>query len=206
LARRALVRLSANSRHILRLAPVPGFISHQAPEAISIAERATGCRVVYADNDPLVLAFARALLASTGEVTTDVIGADLHDPADVIAGAARALDFTQPVAITLLAVLWHIVDDGEAEAVVLTGPAAHIQDTPRRRHLAQGKLHHPAGNLPVQPPEPPRLIGGGTVIERPHIPVIGHKTSLSRPGSLRACRPARLLFPATARLPRRRVL
>jgi hypothetical protein len=41
LARRALVRLSASSRHTRRRAPMPGSISHQTPEAISIAERAT---------------------------------------------------------------------------------------------------------------------------------------------------------------------
>jgi S-adenosyl methyltransferase len=75
-------------------------------------------RIVYVDNDPLVLVHAQALLTSTREGVTDYIQADLHDPDDIIAGAARTLDFTQPIAITMLGVVWHITDDDEAYAVV----------------------------------------------------------------------------------------
>jgi hypothetical protein len=84
-----------------------------------VAQRvAPASRVVYVDDDPLVLVHARALLTSTPEGVTDYIHADLHEPADIIAGAAKTLDFTQPIAITLLGVLWHIVDDGEADAII----------------------------------------------------------------------------------------
>src|SRR6266404_1156413 len=84
-----------------------------------VAQRvAPECRVVYADNDPLVLVHARALLTSTPEGATDYIHADLHDPDDIIAGAARTLDFGQPIAITLLGVLWHVLDNDQAYAII----------------------------------------------------------------------------------------
>jgi hypothetical protein len=84
-----------------------------------VAQRvAPESRVVYVDDDPLVLVHARALLTSSPEGVTDYIHADLHEPADIVAGAAKTLDFTRPVAITLLGVLWHIVDDDEADAII----------------------------------------------------------------------------------------
>jgi hypothetical protein len=84
-----------------------------------VAQRvAADCRIVYVDNDPLVLVHARALLASTPQGATGYLHADLRDPADVLAGAARTLDFSRPVAITVLGVLWHILDDAEAAAIV----------------------------------------------------------------------------------------
>jgi hypothetical protein len=67
-------------------------------------------RVVYVDNDPIVLAHARALLASAPEGKTAYLDADARDPDTVLAGAAGTLDFSQPVAITLLAIL-HAIDD-----------------------------------------------------------------------------------------------
>jgi hypothetical protein len=84
-----------------------------------VAQRvAPECRIVYVDNDPLVLVHARALLTSTPAGATDYLHADLRDPGDVLAGAARTLDFTRPVAITILGVLWHITDDDEALAII----------------------------------------------------------------------------------------
>jgi O-methyltransferase involved in polyketide biosynthesis len=76
------------------------------------------CRIVYVDNDPLVLTHARALLTSTREGAIEYIHADMHDPADIIAGAARTLDFSRPVAITMLGVLWHVLDDDEAYSII----------------------------------------------------------------------------------------
>ncbi len=75
-------------------------------------------RVVYADNDPLVLAHARALLTSSPEGVTDYIDADLRDPGKILQEAARTLDFTKPVAITLIAILHHITDYDEARSIV----------------------------------------------------------------------------------------
>jgi SAM-dependent methyltransferase len=70
---------------------------------------APGSRVVYADNDPLALAHARALLTGPAG-TTGYADADLNDPAALLEQAAALLDFTQPVAILLFSVLGHVGD------------------------------------------------------------------------------------------------
>jgi O-methyltransferase involved in polyketide biosynthesis len=75
-------------------------------------------RIVYVDNDPLVLVHARALLTSAPEGVTDYVEADLHDPDKILQEAARTLDFTQPVALTLLGVLNFVIDDDVAQTVV----------------------------------------------------------------------------------------
>jgi hypothetical protein len=74
-------------------------------------------RIVYVDNDPVVLAHARALLTSTRGVTA-YIDADLHDPDRILRVAARTLDFSQPVGLMLLGILGHIDDDEEARSIV----------------------------------------------------------------------------------------
>ncbi|MGH3825378.1 MAG: SAM-dependent methyltransferase [Pseudonocardiaceae bacterium] len=77
-----------------------------------VAQRvAPESRIVYVDNDPLVLVHARALLTSTPEGATDYIDADMHDPDSILAEAARTLDFTQPVAVTMLGVVIFVSDD-----------------------------------------------------------------------------------------------
>jgi hypothetical protein len=84
-----------------------------------VAQRvAPESRIVYVDNDPLVLAHARALLTSTPQGVTDYVDADLHEPDKILQEAARTLDFTQPVAITLLGILFHLTDNDEAHAIV----------------------------------------------------------------------------------------
>src|SRR5579864_1081231 len=70
-----------------------------------VAQRAAPeSRIVYVDNDPMVLAHARALLASSPEGATAYIDADLRDADRLLAEAARTLDFGQPVALMLLGV------------------------------------------------------------------------------------------------------
>jgi len=76
------------------------------------------CRIVYVDNDPLVLAHARALLTSSRQGACDYIDADLRDPGVILAEASRTLDFTKPVAITLIAILHHMTDYDEARSIV----------------------------------------------------------------------------------------
>jgi S-adenosyl methyltransferase len=61
--------------------------------------------VVYADNDPLVLAHAQALLAGAPPGSTAYLNADLRDPEGLLRAAARTLDFGAPVALMLLIVL-----------------------------------------------------------------------------------------------------
>ncbi|MGW0708584.1 SAM-dependent methyltransferase [Streptomyces sp. NPDC002643] len=83
-----------------------------------IAQRiAPTSRVVYVDHDPVVLAHARALLTSVPEGATDYIDADLKTPAHILEQAARTLDFDQPIALCLVAIL-HFVEDEEAYPVV----------------------------------------------------------------------------------------
>lgn len=75
-------------------------------------------RIVYADNDPLVLTHARALLRSSPEGATDYIDADARDTATILRQARHTLDFERPVAVMLLGVLNFIGDDDEARGVV----------------------------------------------------------------------------------------
>ena len=84
-----------------------------------VAQRvAPESRVVYVDNDPVVLAHARALLTSTPQGVCDYLDADLRDPEKILGGAAHTLDFAQPVALLLLGILHHITDSGQAYAIV----------------------------------------------------------------------------------------
>jgi len=84
-----------------------------------VAQRAApACRIVYVDNDPLVLTHARALLTSTPQGVTDYVDADLREPAKIVEAAARTLDFTQPVALMLLGILGHTGDYDEARSIV----------------------------------------------------------------------------------------
>ena len=104
-----------------------------------VAQRAASeSRIVYVDNDPVVLTHARALLTSNPEGRTDFIHADLRDTPRILAGAARTLDFSQPVAVMLIAVLHFIPDerrsvqgrgaaDGRGAAGQLPGTRARCQ-------------------------------------------------------------------------------
>jgi len=83
-----------------------------------LAQRAApDSQIVYVDNDPLVLAHARALLTSTPEGSTDYVDADMRDPGAILARAAASLDLDQPVALMLIGVLGHIADDDEAQSI-----------------------------------------------------------------------------------------
>ena len=78
-----------------------------------VAQRAAPeSRIVYVDYDPVVLTHAQALLTSSPEGKTDYIQADLRDTATILEGAARTLDFSQPVAVFLIAIL-HFVQDAD---------------------------------------------------------------------------------------------
>lgn len=86
-----------------------------------IAQRvAPEARVVYVDNDPLVLTHARALLTSAPEGATDYIDSDLHDPETVLREARRTLDLSRPVGLTLMQVSGHIADYARARSIVDT--------------------------------------------------------------------------------------
>jgi len=75
-------------------------------------------RIVYVDNDPLVLVHARALLTSSPEGATAYIDADVRDTERILHEAARTLDFTKPVAIIMQGILGYIRDDDEAHSIL----------------------------------------------------------------------------------------
>ncbi|EGX59200.1 MULTISPECIES: SAM-dependent methyltransferase [Streptomyces] len=79
---------------------------------------APAAKIVYVDNDPIVLAHAAALLYSTPEGVTAYIDADLHDPETILRHAAATLDFKEPIALMLMGILGHIEDYAEATAIV----------------------------------------------------------------------------------------
>jgi hypothetical protein len=84
-----------------------------------VAQRiAPDSKIVYVDNDPLVLVHARALLTSTPEGVTDYIEADLGEPEKILTAAQRTLDFSQPIALMLVGVLHHVTDEEGAYAIV----------------------------------------------------------------------------------------
>jgi trans-aconitate methyltransferase len=105
-----------------------------------VAQRvAPDSRIVYVDNDPIVLAHARELLASTAEGACAYLQADLRDPGTILAAAAETLDFGRPVAVMLMAVLQFVGDDAQARQVVSQLTAA----------CAPGSfltISHPAGD------------------------------------------------------------
>ena len=74
-------------------------------------------RIVYADNDPMVLAHARALLTSTPEGACAYLEADLRDTEKIVQNAERLLDFTRPVAVMLVAVLQFVPDEDDPYAI-----------------------------------------------------------------------------------------
>jgi hypothetical protein len=87
--------------------------THEVAQAV-----APESRIVYVDNDPLVLAHARALLTSRREGTTAYLDADLRDTSKILMQAATTLDFSQPVAIMLMAILHYIPDEAQAHQIV----------------------------------------------------------------------------------------
>jgi len=87
--------------------------THQVAQSV-----APESRIVYVDNDPIVLVHARALLTSSPQGVTAYVDADLRDPDTILQQAARTLDFAQPIAIMLMGILGHIADDDEAQSIV----------------------------------------------------------------------------------------
>jgi S-adenosyl methyltransferase len=104
-----------------------GLPSHDPTH--EVAQRvAPETRVVYVDNDPLVLAHARALLASHPHGGTDYIEADLYDPGTLVGIARTKLDFGQPVAIMLMGVMGHIGNPGENDDEVARSIVDRLKD------------------------------------------------------------------------------
>ncbi|GAB1335033.1 SAM-dependent methyltransferase [Streptomyces sp. E-15] len=89
------------------------------PNLHQVAQQvAPDARVVYCDNDPIVLAHAAALLRSTPQGVTEYLQADVRDPDAIIEGAGRILDLGRPVALSLVALLHFITDEDGAHDLV----------------------------------------------------------------------------------------
>jgi S-adenosyl methyltransferase len=109
--------------------------THQVAQAA-----APDARVVYVDNDPIVLVHARALLTSTPEGATAYLDADLRDTQAILAEAAQTLDFGQPIALMLLIILHMIPDIDDPHGVV----RALVEALPAGSYLV---LAHPASDI-----------------------------------------------------------
>jgi len=136
------------------------------PSANNVHEVAQGlvpsCRVVYVDNDPIVLAHARALLISSPQGKTAYIHADLREPETILAdpAATATLDLSEPVALMLVAVLHFLPDEAQPRRIVdtLVGAlppgsylaASHV--TPEHDPVGVGGLErtYRASGLPAQ--------------------------------------------------------
>jgi hypothetical protein len=105
--------------------------THQVAQSI-----APESRVVYVDYDPVVLAHARALLTSGEAGATAYIDADLRDTGTILTQAAELLDFTKPVAVTLIAILHAIPDSDDPHAIV----ASLMDAVPSGSYLALSHL------------------------------------------------------------------
>jgi hypothetical protein len=93
---------------------------------------APDAHVVYVDNDPLVLAHARALLRSTPQGRTRYLDADMNDPQSVIRGASEVFDLDRPVAVLFFGVLGHVADTARARNLV----RSLLEATPSGSYLA----------------------------------------------------------------------
>jgi hypothetical protein len=109
--------------------------THQIAQAI-----APESRVAYVDHDPVVLAHARALLTTSEAGATEYIDADLRDTGTILTEAAKLLDFSQPVAVTMLTIL-HAVPDSDGPYAIV---AQVVDAVPSGSYLA---ISHAASDL-----------------------------------------------------------
>ncbi|MEU4688820.1 SAM-dependent methyltransferase [Actinoplanes sp. NPDC023714] len=89
--------------------------THQVAQAA-----APDSKIVYVDNDPLVLVHARALLTGTAEGRTEYVDANLHEPLQILDAARGTLDLDQPVGLILMNILGHVPDLDDAVKIVRT--------------------------------------------------------------------------------------
>ncbi|WP_240796568.1 SAM-dependent methyltransferase [Streptomyces sp. RFCAC02] len=137
LARASRAFLARALRYLVEEAGLRQFVDvgtglPTADNTHEIAQRiAPESRVLYVDNDPLVLAHARALLVSGPAGAADYADADLHDPAAILAAADRALDLTRPVGVIFSGVLGHVEKYEDARSIVTRlllplAPGSHL--------------------------------------------------------------------------------
>ncbi|GHE05032.1 SAM-dependent methyltransferase [Streptomyces alanosinicus] len=138
IARSSRAFLRRNITYLVREAGIRQFLDvgtglPTADNTHEVAQRlAPEARIVYVDNDPMVLAHARALLFSSPEGATAYIDADVTDPDRILATAAETLDFDRPVGLILSNILGHVGDYAQARSI-----AARLVDAlPSGSHLS----------------------------------------------------------------------
>ena len=166
-----------------------------APNVHEIAQRRLpSSRVVYVDNDPLVISHARSLLRSGPEGRAGYLYADVRQPEAIIAGASEVLDFSRPVALLLIAVLHFVADEWDpqddsrhsSEGATRGELPCRVPDYGRTRSGddPRGGRYLPQGNRRTRPGPPGRCVRGTGV----HQPGATHYRTWRRAG-LRVARP-----------------
>jgi hypothetical protein len=123
-------------------------------------------RIVYVDNDPIVLLHAQALLTSTPEGACAYIDADVREPGKIVQAAAKTLDFTRPVAVSLLMILQLVPDEADPWGIVRT----LMDAVPSGSYLV---ISHPAsdvdqGTLAAAVEQLNQRMGGVQALPRSH--------------------------------------
>ncbi|MEU9899843.1 SAM-dependent methyltransferase [Streptomyces phaeochromogenes] len=124
IARSSRAFLGRSIRHLVEEAGVRQFLDvgtglPTVDNTHEVAQRiAPESRIVYVDNDPLVLAHARVLLTSSKEGATDYVDSSLYEPDLILAEAARTLDLSRPTALILSGILGHVADYDRARVLV----------------------------------------------------------------------------------------
>jgi hypothetical protein len=154
--------------------------THQVAQAA-----APDARIVYVDNDPLVLLHARKLLSGTPEGVTEYVEGDLRDPDGILAAAGRAtLDLTEPTALILMNILGHIPDHAEAAGIVrrlmsglssgsylVTADGTNVIDGPAfEQAIAVWNANAPLSYHLRRPEELARFLDGLEVVEPGLVP------------------------------------
>jgi hypothetical protein len=168
--------------------PVAGAVHEVAQRAFPES------RVVYVDNDPVVLAHARALLNSTPEGACSYVQADLRDPSKILRAAAETLDLGRPTAILLMMVLHFVPDSDDPAGIVrrlldgIRGPAylvvAHAAaDTAADEAAEAAREYNARSPVPVRlrsHEEVAAFYAGATILP-PGLITLGEWTSLQAP-------------------------
>ncbi|WP_047870186.1 SAM-dependent methyltransferase [Nocardiopsis sp. RV163] len=141
-------------------------------------------RVVYVDNDPLVLTHARALLTSTPEGRTQYLHADLFEPEAILEQASELLDLGQPVSLMLMGILGHVQEYEEAVSIVrrlLAGlpPGSYLtvsegSNVHSRENVTAQDGYNGSGAVPYNPRSPEQIGGyleGLELVEPGLVPV-----------------------------------
>ncbi|CAL9336269.1 hypothetical protein SUDANB32_00170 [Streptomyces sp. enrichment culture] len=111
------------------------------PNLHQIVQRVVpAARIVYVDNDPVVLRHAEALLVSSPEGATEYVQADVREPGEILRHARDVLDLSRPVALSLIALLHFLPDDQDPQGIV----RELVDALPPGSHLV---LSHAASDL-----------------------------------------------------------